>query len=69
MCEARFAAYWKEERRPHILPSLPFFVSSPSGGASVWCVGVQVCGVQVGSGVSKSSAAVDGSVFISVVGV
>ena len=27
-------AYWKEERRLQILPSLPFFVSSSSGGAS-----------------------------------
>ena len=34
--EPRSAAYWKEERRPQILPSLPFCVSSSSGGASKW---------------------------------
>ena len=67
--EPRFAAYWKEERRPQVLPSLPFFVSSSSVGASMWCVGIPVCGAPVGSGVSESLVAVCGSVWVSVVGV
>ena len=29
-------AYWKEERGPQLLPSLPFFVSSSVGGSSNW---------------------------------
>ena len=29
--EPRSAAYWKEEKRPQILPSLPFFESSSAG--------------------------------------
>ena len=32
----RCVAYWKEERDPQLLPSLPFFVSSSVGGSSNW---------------------------------
>ena len=35
----------------------------------MWCVGAQVCGVPVGSGLSGSIAAVCGSVCVTVVGV
>ena len=45
-------AYWKEERGPQLLPSLPFFVPSFVGGSSNWkghvWVGVVVRTIRLG---------------------